>query len=162
MIFTWRKGSLLLYWMPAGIPVWLHSIKHYALFLLYTYHPWVAQEKHIHLSALFCAHNLPAFLLPEAIFVDKRFYRAEQEQIKPTWNQKKRREEKKKILRGWESILLCYGNTAYFSYTLFKDIKKKKGYVKCVGKSVWCVFCPLSLIIFVSSNALHTKWCSTC
>lgn len=53
-----------------------------------------------------CAHNSPAFLLPEAIFVDKRFYRVEQEQIKPTWNQKKRREKKNpKRLREYFSLL---------------------------------------------------------
>lgn len=44
---------------------------------------------HTQLSVPFCAHNSPLFLLAEAITVEKRFYKIEQEQIKPTWNQKK-------------------------------------------------------------------------
>lgn len=48
-----------------------------------------SDNTHTQLSALLCAHNSPLFLLPEAINVEKRFCNIEQEQIKPTWNQKK-------------------------------------------------------------------------
>lgn len=35
------------------------------------------KRQHTQLSALFCAHNSPLFLLPEAINVKKRFYKVE-------------------------------------------------------------------------------------
>lgn len=48
------------------------------------------KSDNIHDSQLcFVLINSPLLFLPEAINVEKKFYKVEQEEIKPTWNQKK-------------------------------------------------------------------------